>query len=212
MLITGANAGIGLATAHELAKRGAKTYMACRSEDKGMSAVDDVKKLSGSENVHFMQLDLADMASIRAFSKKFHDLENHLSILINNAGVLSPLSRTNDGFELNMGVNHLGHFLLTNLLLDLLKSSEPSRVIVISSSLHSVGSINREDFNSEKHFVGSWRAYGDSKLANLLFMRRLSKILEGTGVTVNALCPGPVNTDATKYLNVFMRYAMDFSK
>lgn len=203
--LLGSNTGIGFATSIELAKRGAKLYMACRNEEKGLSAVNDVKNMSGNNNVHFIALDLASMDSIRECSKKFHEIESRLDILINNAGLLSPLGRTNDGFELNMGVNHLGHFLLTNLLLDLLKLSVPSRIVVVSSALHKIGSIDRKDFNSNEHFVGSWRAYGNSKLANLLFMRYLSKSLEGTGVSCNALCPGAVNTEATQYLNFFMR-------
>lgn len=205
VIITGSNTGIGLANAHELAKRGAKLYLACRSEEKGMAAVNEVKESSGNQNVHFMQLDLADLASIREFSKKFHEVEVRLDILVNNAGLLSPLSRTKDGFEINMGVNHLGHFLLTNLLLDLLKSGAPSRIVIVSSDLHKIGSINREDFNSDKSFAGSWKAYANSKLANLLFMRRLTRVLEGTGVTVNAICPGAVDTEATRYMNAFMR-------
>lgn len=205
VLITGANAGIGLATAHELAKRKGKVYMACRNEEKGKEAVEAVKLASASKNVFFIQLDLASLESIREFSKKFHSLESRLDILINNAGLLSPYEKTKDGFELNMGVNHLGHFLMTNLLLDLLKASAPSRIIVVSSDLHRIGTIDKDDFNSEKSFGGSWRGYGNSKLANILFMRKLAKMLDGSGVTANALCPGAVDTDATKYLNVVMR-------
>lgn len=104
-----------------------------------------------------------------------------------------------------MGVNHLGHFLLTNLLLDLLKEAAPSRIIVVASKLHEWGAINKENFNSEKSFAGSFKAYGNSKLANVLFARKLAKDLDGTGVTVNALCPGAVDTEATRYMNTFTR-------
>ena len=205
VVITGANTGLGKATALDLARRGGKIYMACRSEERGLAALNEVKELSGNDNIHFMKLDLASLDSIREFSKKFHEAESKLDILINNAGLLSPLERTKDNFEINMGVNHLGHFLLTNLLLDLLKAAAPSRIVIISSKLHSIGTINKDDFNDEKSFPGSWKAYANSKLANLLFMRKLSQLLEGTGVTINALCPGAVDTEATRYLNFFMR-------
>lgn len=198
MIITGANTGIGKATAVDLAKRGAKIYFACRSNDKGMAALNEIKESTGSSTLFFMQLDLASLESIREFSKKFHDAESRLDILINNAGLLSPMERTKDGFEINMGVNHLGHFLLTNLLLDLLKAAAPSRVVVVSSDLHRYGGINKDDFNSEKSFPGAWKAYGNSKLANVLFTRQLAKMLQGSGVTINALCPGAVDTEATR--------------
>lgn len=205
VIVTGANTGLGKATATELAKRGGKIYLACRSEERGLAALNDIKEASKSESLYFMQLDLASLDSIREFSKKFHETETRLDVLINNAGLLSPLERTKDGFELNMGVNHLGHFLLTNLLLDLLKAAAPSRIVVVSSMIHKIGQINREDLNSAKSFPGPWKAYANSKLANILFMKKLAKMLEGTGVTVNALCPGGVDTEATRYLNSFVK-------
>lgn len=131
-----------------------------------------------------MQLDLGSLESIREFSRKFHEKESRLDILVNNAGLLSPFSKTKDGFELNMGVNHLGHFLLTNLLLDLLKSAAPSRIVVVASKLHEWGSIDKENFSNEKSFSNSWKAYSNSKLANVLFMRKLANDLEGSGVTM----------------------------
>lgn len=199
---------MGKATAIELARRGGKVYLACRNEERGLAALKDIKEMSGSENVILLLLDLASLESIREFSKKFHEVENRLDILINNAGLLHGLARTKDEFELNMGTNHIGHFLLTNLLLDLIKAAAPSRIVVVSSALHSIGRINRDDFNSEKSFAGSWKAYGNSKLANILFARQLSKMLEGTGVTVNSLCPGAVNTEATRNLNPILKFFM----
>jgi retinol dehydrogenase-12 len=200
---------LGKAAALQLAKRGAKIYFACRSEGRAMEALNEIKQQSGNDNLHFLQLDLGSLESVREFSRKFHELESRLDILVNNAGVLSPLVRTADGFEGNIGINHLGHFLLTNLLLDLLKKSAPSRIIVVASKLHNIGSINREDFNSDKSFAGTWRAYGTSKLCNLLFTRELSKKLEGTGVTINALCPGAVNTEATRSLNPVVKFLLN---
>lgn len=205
VVITGANTGLGKANALDLARRGGKIYMACRSEERGLAALNEIKLLSGNDNLNFMKLDLASLDSIREFSKNFHKREAKLDILINNAGLVSPLSRTKENFEMNIGVNHLGHFLLTNLLLDLLKAATPSRIVIVSSYLYNRGQIDREDFNCIKAFPGYFKAYSTSKLANILFMRKLSKMLEGTGVTVNALCPGWVDTESSRYLNPFLK-------
>lgn len=190
VLITGANTGIGKETAIDLAKRGGKIYIACRDLNRGENALMDIKDKSGSDNIHLLQLDLASMQSIREFSQKFHQLENKLHILINNAGVMAcPKSYTADGFELQFGTNHLGHFLLTNLLLDLLKQAAPSRIVIVSSLLHRIGTIRKNDLMHERRYW-KWFVYGQSKLANILFARELSKKLEGSGVTANSLHPG----------------------
>lgn len=206
--MTGANTGLGKATVMELAKRNAKIYLACRDETKTLAAIEEIQKETNNKNLHFLRLDLSSLAAIRECSKNFHELETRLDVLINNAGVLSPENRTEDNFEFNMGVNQIGHFLLTNLLLDMLKLSASSRIIIVSSQTYMVGSINKDDFNSEKGFSNVWFHYANSKLANLLFMRELSKKLEGTKVTCNALCPGTVQTEATRYLNSFMKFLM----
>lgn len=126
------------------------------------------------------------------FSFRFHELEHQLHILINNAGVMAcPKLFTSDGFELQLGVNHLGHFLLTNLLLDLLKASAPSRIVVVSSDAHKFGGINKDDLMCEKSY-NKYKAYAQSKLANVLFTRELSKKLEGGGITINSLHPGKI--------------------
>lgn len=131
---------------------------------------------------------------------RFLQEEKRLDILINNAGVMAmPKALTKDGFEMQLGVNHLGHFLLTNLLLDLLKTSAPSRIIVLSSLAHKYGEIHRDDLNSEKSY-NKYKAYSQSKLANILFVQQLAKHLSGTGVTVNAVHPGIVKTDLGRYL------------
>jgi retinol dehydrogenase 12 len=205
VVITGANSGIGKETAVDLAKRGGKIYIACRDVKRGEDALKEIKERSGSENVHFLQLDLASMASIHEFSKKYHQLESQLHVLINNAGIMAvPKAMTKDGFEMQIGTNHLGHFLLTNLLLDLLKQSSPSRVVNVSSMFHWYGRINKDDLNSEKSYW-RWLAYGQSKLANILFTRELSKRLEGSGVTVNSLHPGAVKTELTRDIDLFSK-------
>lgn len=189
---TGGNTGLGLETAINLASRGGKIYIACRDKKRAENALIEIKERSGSENVHFLQLDLASLESIREFSKKFHEIETRLDVLINNAGVMAcPKSFTADGFETHMGVNHLGHFLLTNLLIDLLKASAPSRIINVSSALHGIGTISKRNFFGEK-FYNRWLAYANSKLANILFTRELAKRLNNTKVSVNALHPGRV--------------------
>lgn len=195
VIVTGANSGIGKETAIDLARRGGKIYIACRDMKRGEDALKEIKERSESQNVYLLQLDLSSMESIRQFSKKFHELEAQLHVLINNAGVMAiPRATTKDGFEMQIGTNHMGHFLLTNLLLDLLKQSAPSRVVVVSSLFHWYGRINREDLNSEKSYW-RWIAYGQSKLANILFTRELARRLEGSGVTANAVHPGAVRTE-----------------
>lgn len=174
--------------------------MACRDAKKCDEARDDIIARTGNSHVYSRQLDLASLASVRSFAKKFVEDETRLDILINNAGVMAmPRTLTTDGFEMQLGVNHMGHFLLTNLLLDLLKSSAPSRIVVLSSMAHRWGAINREDLNSEKNY-NKFRAYSQSKLANVLFVRELNKRLAGTSVTANALHPGVVKTELGRHM------------
>lgn len=203
VIVTGGNSGIGKETAIDLARRGGKVYIACRDVKRGEDAQKDIREKSKSSNVHFLQLDLASMDSIREFSRKFHSMESYLHILVNNAGVMAcPKSLTTDGFEMHMGTNHLGHFLLTNLLLDMLKQSTPSRVVVVSALTHKWGSINKDDLMGENSYC-KFKAYCQSKLANNLFVRELSKKLEGSGVTVNSCHPGVVVTGLLRQINSF---------
>jgi NAD(P)-dependent dehydrogenase (short-subunit alcohol dehydrogenase family) len=137
VVITGANAGIGYETAIALAKKNAHVTLACRDLTRAQEAANKIKEISKNQNIFIEELDLASLQSIRDFAKNFKEKSNRLDILINNAGVfMSRYSKTNEGFELHFGVNHLGHFLLTNLLLDLIKNSAPSRIINLSSDLH----------------------------------------------------------------------------
>lgn len=208
VVITGANTGIGKETSIDLAKRGAKVIMACRDMEKAQAAVKEVIEMSGNENVVCMKLDLADSKSIREFAEAINKDEPKLNILINNAGVMvCPYGKTADGFEMQIGVNHFGHFLLTYLLIDLIKRSAPARIITVSSMAHSWGSINLEDINSEKGYNKN-SAYSQSKLANILFTRSLAKRLEGTGVTTYSLHPGVVQTELWRHLSGPQQFVM----
>lgn len=191
-LVTGANAGVGLETTRQLVRQGAHVVMACRRVEAGQQAASTMTKEKGSTEV--MPLDLGDLNSVRAFAAAFLDKYNHLDGLINNAGVVNfSLSRTKDGFEEMFGINHLGHFLLTELLLDLLKSSAPSRIVILSSVVHAGSSEKRvtvdlNDPNFENRPFEE--AYGQSKLANLLHAKQLAQRLEGSGVTAVSVHPG----------------------
>ena len=201
VVVTGANTGIGKETALDMAKRGARVIMACRDLKKGEAALKDIVERTGSSNVLLKHLDLASLKSVRKFAEDINKNEPELHVLINNAGLccLPQLTKTEDGFEMIMGVNHLGHFLLTNLLLDLLKKSSPSRIVVVSSMVHEsfTKEMKFDNINSEK-FYDRWDAYSQSKLANVLFARELAERLNGSGVTVNSLHPGVIATELTR--------------
>ena len=198
-IITGANTGLGLETAVDFAKRNARVILACRNKKKGEAAVVQVKKRSGNENVVFVQLDLSSLESVRTFSSKMLASEPRIDILVNNAGVYAcPYTKTADGFEMQFGVNHLGHFLLTHMLLDRIKEAPSARIVNVSSMFHERGKINFDDLNSEGSY-SAYEAYFQSKLANILFTRSLAKRLEGTKVTVNVLHPGYVGTEILRY-------------
>lgn len=205
VVITGANTGIGKETAIDLARRGGRVYIACRDEEKGREALEDIKKTSKSSDAFALKLDLASISSIRQFSKDFHERESKLHILINNAGIMAcPKTFTRDGFEMQLGTNHLGHYLLTNLLLDLIKDSAPSRIVVVASEGYKLSDINREDLMSEKSY-NKLKAYGQSKLANILFAKELSRRLQGTGVTVNSCHPGIIQTELGRHMQSWLR-------
>ena len=167
----------------------------------------DVRRESGNNDVHFRQLDLSSFTSIRKFAKEVLEEESRVDILINNAGVMyCPYTKTEDGFETQFGVNHLGHFLLTNLLLDRIKQSPEGRIINVSSRAHTLcsGPLNLDTINSEDKY-NSYTTYFKSKLANVLFTKALAKRLEGTNVTTNSVHPGAVDTELPRHLNVVVR-------
>jgi NAD(P)-dependent dehydrogenase (short-subunit alcohol dehydrogenase family) len=185
-VVTGANSGLGLVTARELAKRGAHVVMACRNLDKGRSACADVGDAAELE-----QLDLASLDSVRSFAERFRETRGGLDLLINNAGVMAaPRRLTADGFELQLGTNHLGHFLLTTLLLPAMEGRDDARVVTVSSNGHKLGRINFDNLNGERRYF-RWNAYTQSKLANLLFALELDRRLRARGSSVKSLAAHP---------------------
>ncbi|XP_017658413.1 retinol dehydrogenase 12 isoform X2 [Nannospalax galili] len=187
VVITGANTGIGKETARELARRGARVYIACRDVLKGESAASEIRADTKNSQVLVRKLDLSDTKSIRAFAEGF--LEGVM---------MCPYSKTADGFEAHLGVNHLGHFLLTYLLLGRLKESAPARVVNLSSVVHLGGKIRFHDLQGEKRYCRGF-AYCHSKLANVLFTRELAKRIQGTGVTTYAVHPGVVMSEIVRH-------------
>lgn len=198
ILITGANAGLGKETAIQLAKKGATIIMACRNEKRALESLKEIKEKSGSEKIELYIVDLADQDSIRSMVSDFKKSHDKLHVLINNAGVmLDDRIITKKAYEMTFAINHLGHFLLTNLLLDIIMNSSPSRIINVSSIAHKFASLDLDNINLNEGFSGL-RAYSNSKLMNLLFTYELARRLEGTYVTVNALHPGKTKTKLTK--------------
>jgi NAD(P)-dependent dehydrogenase (short-subunit alcohol dehydrogenase family) len=192
VVITGGNAGIGKETAVGLAQQGAHIVITSRDVGRGAAAVKEIRERTGSQTVEAMQLDLASLASIRAFAADLLARVDRIDVLVDNAGlVLGRRTETEDGFETTFGVNHLGHFALTNLLLDRLRASAPARVVVVSSHAHKQArhGLDFDDLQSERRYR-PFNVYAKSKLANIHFARELARRLEGTGVTANSLHPG----------------------
>jgi retinol dehydrogenase 12 len=205
-IVTGANTGIGLVTAKELAKSGAHTFLACRSEEKTMPVVEQIKSETGNKQVEFLRLDLASLESVRACATAFRERDLPLHILINNAGVAGYSDLTEDGFELSFGVNHLGHFALTTELLSILKESSPARIVNVSSMSHyRAKAIDYSRLRSRASTVTGMPEYEVSKLANVLFTQELSRRLEGTGVTTYALHPGVIASDIWRHIPAILR-------
>jgi NAD(P)-dependent dehydrogenase (short-subunit alcohol dehydrogenase family) len=201
-MVTGANSGIGKATAQGLANLGATVVVVCRSRERGKEALDEIKQKSGKEGVHLLVADLASQAAMRTLVEDFKREYSALDVLINNAGII-PRKRmvTVDGLETQFAVNHLAPFLLTNLLVDVLKSSAPARVVTVASDMHRGAIIDFDDLQSARSYR-PLRVYSRTKLANVLFTYELARKLEGTEVTANCFHPGVV---ATKLLADGMR-------
>jgi NAD(P)-dependent dehydrogenase (short-subunit alcohol dehydrogenase family) len=188
-VVTGANSGIGYVTARELARHGAHVVLACRSERRGADAVARLLSEVPGAHAEFSRLDLGDLASVREFAARH--VRRPVDLLLNNAGVMAlPYGRTADGFERQFGVNHLGHFALTGLLLPALLPRRGSRVVTVSSGLHLLGTVDPNDLNSERQYR-RWLAYGRSKTANLLFTHALARRLEAAGATTVAAAAHP---------------------
>ena len=205
-LITGANTGIGLVTARELAARGAHVFIACRSVEKGKAAVDEILRTTGNENVELLALDLGDFASIRACAEQFLSRNLPLHLLINNAGLAGAKGMTKSGFELAFGTNHIGPFLFTQLLLDRIKVSAPARIVTVASRAHTrVSGLDFESVKLPTEGRAGLPEYGRSKLANVLFSAELGRRLEGTGVTTYSLHPGVVATDVWREVPALLR-------
>jgi len=190
-VVTGANSGIGYEMAGALVRKQATVILACRDKDKGEAAVRQITQEYPQAKAELMQLDLSDLASVRRFADEFTSHYNRLDILINNAGIMAiPFGKTTDGFELQFGTNHLGHFALTGLLLNLILRTSLARVITVSSGGHRFGKIDFDNLNAEKRYDRG-RAYAQSKLANLLFTYELQRRFESAGVDTLAVAAHP---------------------
>jgi retinol dehydrogenase-12 len=195
-LVTGANAGIGCATARELASRGGRVHLGCRSRAKGEAAVAAITAATGSDQVRLLLVDLADLASVRKAADEFLRLGEPLHVLINNAGVAGARGRTADGFEIHFGINHLGHFALTTALLPLLTESAPARIVNVASDAHyQARGIDFEGLRNRTKGMTGLPEYAVSKLCNVLFAAELARRQAGTGVSAYSLHPGVVASE-----------------
>lgn len=195
VLITGANSGMGLASTIELAKRGYEVIMGCRNEERGQKALQEARDKSGSDQISLMKCDLGSLKHIREFAEQFNQKYDRLDVLLNNAGVVNlKRQETEDGFEMSIGVNHLGHFLLTHLLLDALKASPQGRIVVVSSGAYKIGKIHWDDPYLHNGYTVI-KSYAQSKIANIFFTRVMAEKLKDTNITINCLHPGAVATN-----------------
>ncbi|HSE97114.1 MAG TPA: SDR family oxidoreductase, partial [Blastocatellia bacterium] len=193
-MVTGASSGIGKVTARRLAELGARVLMVCRSRERGQKAREEIARRSGNNDIELLICDLSSQRAIRELVIDFLARHDRLHVLVNNAGLmLRHRALTEDGLEMTFAVNHLAYFLLTNLLLDVIRISSPARIVNVASVAHVTGTINFDDLQGEKGY-SSMGAYRQSKLANILFTYELARRLEGTGVTVNCLHPGIIAT------------------
>ncbi|KAG5563258.1 hypothetical protein RHGRI_005869 [Rhododendron griersonianum] len=221
-IVTGASSGIGKETTRVLSLRGVHVVMAVRNTDRGAIVKEAILKENPSARIDVMELDVSSMASVRKFASEYSSSGLPLNLLINNAGVNAPFALTEDNIELMFGTNHIGHFLLTNLLFETMKSTaresqREGRIVIVASEGHRFvprGGIRFDKINDESSF-NVWSAYGQSKLANILHANELAKRLkeEGVGITCNSLDPGPVATDFMRHhsivnglVNLFIKY------
>jgi NAD(P)-dependent dehydrogenase (short-subunit alcohol dehydrogenase family) len=190
-IVTGANSGLGLETARELARHGASVVLACRNTAKGEDALRDIEAAVPDARLELAELDLSSLASVKAFAERFRAGHESLDLLINNAGLMAPpRGETADGFELQLGTNHLGHFALTGRLIGAMEGREDARVVALSSIAHKTGRIKFDDLQSERRY-GRWRAYGQSKLADLMSALELDRRLRAAGSTIKSIAAHP---------------------
>jgi NAD(P)-dependent dehydrogenase (short-subunit alcohol dehydrogenase family) len=190
-IVTGANSGLGLVTARELERAGARVVLACRNTQKGEAALRECEAAAPGGQVELDELDLASLESVREFAERFRAGHDGLDLLINNAGVMAtPRRSTADGFELQFGTNHLGHFALTGLLIGEMEGREDARVVTLSSGAHRIGRIAFDNLSGDRRYF-RWRAYGQSKLANLMFALELDRRLRAAGSTIKSLAAHP---------------------
>lgn len=211
-VVTGANAGLGLEITRQLAGRGARVILACRDQDKAQAAIDDVSYSHPEARLDAAPLDLASLASVRSLADRLTDSEDRLDLLVNNAGLMAvDESRTEDGFEMQFGVNHLGHFALTARLLPLLVATTGARVVTHSSMGHRMGRLHLEDPMYERRRYRRWAAYFQSKLANVLFSRELDRRLRAAGASTVSVAahPGGSNTDLGTEGSGFLNRTME---
>ncbi|XP_053504901.1 retinol dehydrogenase 11 [Ictalurus furcatus] len=205
-IVTGANTGIGKFIALDFACRGAKVILACRSEARGMATLREIRQLSGNQNVHLRIIDTSSLESVRKFAAQILEEEKQLHILVNNAGASGlPKGITADGLEVSFATNHIGPFLLTNLLLDLLKKSAPARIVNVSSANHKRGKVDFSHFRGENLTYRMDTVYNHTKLHNVIWTNALALKLQGTGVTANSLHPGIVMTEVMRHYNWIFR-------
>lgn len=213
VLITGANSGIGKETAKELARQGATIYMVCRSRKRGEDAKKEIVAYSKNPNVHIRLCDLASLGSIHEYGMNIREELSHIDVLINNAGALfGNRMMTLDGLEMTFALNHVGYFLNTHYLLDLVRKGTDKRIINVASVAHkSVSKIDFSDLQSEKKYA-QMMVYGRSKLYNIYFTRELARRVKEEGITVNCLHPGVVSTNFGNTANWYMRVAMPLGR
>lgn len=210
-IVTGSNTGLGFETAYDLYHKGAKVYVACRNEEKAKNAIERMKTQGGNGKLVYGHLDLASLTSVKNFSEDVLAKESQLDFLVNNAGIMiPPPSKTEDGFEIQFGVNFIGHFALTGHLFNLLEATEGSRVVTLSSIAHKGAAIDFDNFRLEKEYV-KWREYGQSKLADIIFALEFDKRLRKNDFKVMSLAahPGFSKTDLQVHMDKDMLESLD---
>jgi NAD(P)-dependent dehydrogenase (short-subunit alcohol dehydrogenase family) len=210
-IVTGSNTGIGYETALDLYKKGAKVYIACRNQEKALKAIQRMKSDGGTGKLVYEHLDLASLRSVKAFADNVIQAESSLDLLINNAGIMiPPQSKTEDGFEVQFGVNFVGHFALTGHLFNLLETTKGSRVVTLSSIAHRAAGIDFDNFRLEKEY-NNWREYGQSKLADIIFALEFDKRLKENGSQIKSLAahPGFSKTDLQVHMDKDMLASLE---